>query len=65
MSCKKRLLKMQLDGKIGMDAFKLFGTYKKNGVIFIFSMFLGGALQLTNMYGILLFLNSKIQGMQL
>jgi NHS family xanthosine MFS transporter len=36
--------------KIGLDAFKLFGTYKM-AVFFIFSMFLGGALQLTNMYG--------------
>ena len=33
-----------------MDAFKLFGTYKM-ALFFIFSMFLGGALQLTNMYG--------------
>jgi NHS family xanthosine MFS transporter len=46
----------QIDGdpsfskKLGLDAFKLFGTYKM-AVFFIFSMFLGGALQLTNMYG--------------
>ena len=36
--------------KLGLDAFKLFGKYKM-ALFFIFSMFLGGALQLTNMYG--------------
>jgi NHS family xanthosine MFS transporter len=36
--------------KLGLDAFKLFGTYKM-ALFFIFSMFLGAALQLTNMYG--------------
>jgi NHS family xanthosine MFS transporter len=36
--------------KLGLDAFKLFGTYKM-ALFFVFSMFLGGALQLTNMYG--------------
>ena len=36
--------------KLGLNAFKLFGTYKM-ALFFIFSMFLGGALQLTNMYG--------------
>lgn len=36
--------------KLGLDAFKLFGSYKM-ALFFIFSMFLGGALQLTNMYG--------------
>jgi len=36
--------------KIGLDAFKLFGTYKI-ALFFLFSMFLGAALQLTNMYG--------------
>ncbi len=46
----------QIDGdasfakKLGLNAFKLFGTYKM-ALFFIFSMFLGGALQLTNMYG--------------
>ncbi len=35
---------------LGLNAFKLFGTYKM-ALFFIFSMFLGGALQLTNMYG--------------
>jgi NHS family xanthosine MFS transporter len=39
-----------LTQKFGLDAFKLFGTYKM-ALFFIFSMFLGGALQLTNMYG--------------
>ena len=34
----------------GLDAFKLFGNLKL-AMFFIFSMFLGGALQLTNMYG--------------
>ena len=36
--------------KMGLEAFKLFGTYKI-ALFFIFSMFLGGALQLTNAYG--------------
>ncbi|HEX8515579.1 MAG TPA: nucleoside permease [Bacteroidia bacterium] len=36
--------------KLGLDAFKLFGTYKI-ALFFVFSMFLGAALQLTNMYG--------------
>ena len=36
--------------KLGLDAFKLFGTYKIP-LFLIFSMFLGAALQLTNMYG--------------
>lgn len=39
-----------LGAKLGINAFKLFGTYKM-ALFFIFSMFLGGALQLTNMYG--------------
>lgn len=34
----------------GLEAFKLFGNYKM-ALFFIFSMFLGGALQLTNAYG--------------
>lgn len=42
--------KATLSKKLGLDAFKLFGTYKM-ALFFIFSMFLGGALQLTNMYG--------------
>jgi MFS transporter, NHS family, xanthosine permease len=36
--------------KMGLDAFKLFGTYKMAS-FFMFSLFLGAALQLTNMYG--------------
>lgn len=36
--------------KLGLNAFKLFGNYKM-ALFFIFSMFLGAALQLTNMYG--------------
>lgn len=35
---------------LGLNAFKLFGNLKL-ALFFIFSMFLGGALQLTNMYG--------------
>jgi NHS family xanthosine MFS transporter len=34
----------------GLKAFKLFGNYKM-AVFFVFAMFLGAALQLTNMYG--------------
>jgi len=36
--------------QLGLNAFKLFSSYKM-GLFFVFSMFLGGALQLTNMYG--------------
>jgi NHS family xanthosine MFS transporter len=36
--------------QLGLNAFKLFGKYKM-ALFFIFSMFLGAALQLTNMYG--------------
>ncbi len=39
-----------LSQKLGLDAFKLFGE-KKMALFFVFSMFLGAALQLTNMYG--------------
>jgi len=35
---------------LGLSAFKLFGNLKI-ALFFVFSMFLGGALQLTNMYG--------------
>jgi len=35
---------------LGLKAFKLFANYKM-AVFFIFAMFLGAALQLTNMYG--------------
>lgn len=36
--------------QLGLSAFKLFSNYKM-ALFFIFSMFLGAALQLTNMYG--------------
>lgn len=36
--------------QFGLQAFKLFANYKM-ALFFIFSMLLGGALQLTNMYG--------------
>ena len=36
--------------QLGLSAFKLFGNYKMT-LFFVFSMFLGAALQLTNMYG--------------
>lgn len=39
-----------LSEKLGLNAFKLFANYK-TALFFVFSMFLGGALQLTNMYG--------------
>ncbi len=39
-----------LTEQLGLNAFKLFGSYKM-ALFFIFSMFLGVALQLTNMYG--------------
>ena len=42
--------KSTLSQKLGLDAFKLFGTYKI-ALFFLFSMLLGAALQLTNMYG--------------
>jgi len=35
---------------LGLDAFKLFANYKM-AIFFIFAMFLGAALQLTNAYG--------------
>ncbi|MEC5394429.1 nucleoside permease [Bergeyella sp. RCAD1439] len=39
-----------LGEKLGLDAFKLFRSYKM-ALFFVFSMLLGAALQLTNMYG--------------
>jgi len=36
--------------QLGLQSFKLFGNYKM-ALFFLFSMLLGGALQLTNMYG--------------
>lgn len=40
----------KLSDMLGLEAFKLFGNYKM-ALFFIFSMFLGAALQLTNAYG--------------
>jgi NHS family xanthosine MFS transporter len=51
--CKpERLLKedVSLMETLGLASFKLFANYKM-ALFFIFSMFLGGALQLTNAYG--------------
>ncbi len=42
--------KRSLTEVMGLDSFKLFGTYKM-ALFFLFSMLLGAALQLTNMYG--------------
>lgn len=39
-----------LSESLGLSAFKLFGQYKV-ALFFVFSMLLGAALQLTNMYG--------------
>lgn len=39
-----------LSETLGLGAFKLFANYKM-ALFFVFSMFLGGALQLTNAYG--------------
>ena len=39
-----------LSEQLGLNAFKLFGNYKM-ALFFVFSMLLGGALQLTNAYG--------------
>lgn len=41
---------VNLVDSLGLKAFKLFANYKM-ALFFIFSMFLGAALQLTNMYG--------------
>jgi len=41
---------INLVDSLGLKAFKLFANYKM-ALFFIFSMFLGAALQLTNMYG--------------
>ena len=51
--CKPQRLTKEnasLQETLGLEAFKLFGDYKM-ALFFIFSMFLGGALQLTNAYG--------------
>ncbi|MFD2743602.1 MULTISPECIES: nucleoside permease [Sphingobacterium] len=42
--------KSTLAGQLGLKAFRLFANYKM-ALFFVFSMFLGAALQLTNMYG--------------
>jgi len=42
--------KKSLAATFGLDAFKLFGDYKMF-LFFLFSLFLGASLQLTNMYG--------------
>ncbi|GAB3431719.1 nucleoside permease [Niabella aquatica] len=47
---KTRNDKKSLVQILGLDAFKLFRDYKM-AIFFLFSMFLGAALQLTNMYG--------------
>ena len=52
-SCKPQKLidkDAPLSEQLGLNAFKLFGQYKM-ALFFIFSMLLGGALQLTNAYG--------------
>jgi len=51
--CKPQRLVSENAGVVemmGLSAFKLFANYKM-ALFFIFSMFLGAALQLTNMYG--------------
>ncbi|KVV14682.1 nucleoside permease [Flavobacterium sp. TAB 87] len=51
--CKPQRLTKEnatLTETLGLEAFKLFGNYKM-ALFFVFSMFLGGALQLTNAYG--------------
>jgi len=52
-ACKPRQLSKEnasLLETLGLESFKLFADYKM-ALFFIFSMFLGGALQLTNAYG--------------
>ena len=52
-ACKPQRLTKEnasLTETLGLESFKLFGNYKM-ALFFIFSMFLGGALQLTNAYG--------------
>src|SRR6218665_171930 len=51
--CKPQRLTKEnasLQETLGLEAFKLFADYKM-ALFFVFSMFLGGALQLTNAYG--------------
>ncbi|MFC6098650.1 nucleoside permease [Olivibacter domesticus] len=47
---KSKLENASLGGRLGLNAFKLFRN-PKMALFFAFSIFLGGALQLTNMYG--------------
>lgn len=47
--------------QLGLNAFKLFADYKI-AIFFIFSMFLGAALQLTNMYGDAFLMNISTEG---
>jgi len=47
---KSKAENASLRGRLGLNAFKLF-NHSKMALFFTFSMFLGGALQLTNMYG--------------
>lgn len=47
---KEAVAKRTIKEMLGLDAFKLFGQYKML-LFFLFSMLLGAALQLTNMYG--------------
>jgi NHS family xanthosine MFS transporter len=52
-ACKPQRLTKEnasLSETLGLESFKLFGNYKM-ALFFLFSMFLGGALQLTNAYG--------------
>lgn len=47
--------------QLGLNAFRLFANYKI-AIFFIFSMFLGAALQLTNMYGDAFLMNISTEG---
>lgn len=52
-ACKPANLKTEnsnIYAQLGLNAFRLFAKYRM-ALFFIFSMFLGAALQLTNMYG--------------
>lgn len=49
-SSKIYFRKASLSEQLGLNAFSLFKNYR-TALFFIFSMFLGAALQLTNMYG--------------
>ncbi|WP_430406097.1 nucleoside permease [Fluviicola sp.] len=47
---KVKCEKQSIVNQLGLNAFKLFGNYKM-ALFFLFSMLLGAALQLSNMYG--------------